>query len=138
MIELEYKRAVIQSLQFFDFDVQAHEDKISNFVPDLSFAVAGKDGWIEVKYQDEPPATLGGISHWTVGQEEWLYKRGMRGAAQCFLLVGTPEVHVAWKSNFLPGVRHLPWAVAIRSTPYREKSIFELVSAIHSMLTRDR
>ena len=134
MKETEYKRAMVQFMQFMDWSVQEHEDKISNFIPDLSFAVAGLDGWVEVKYCNDQPKSLGHIDHWTRGQEEWLWTRGIRGGGNCFLIVGTPELHVAWVSGVLREVRGEPWDMAIRHTPYRKPTMVELIFDLNDLL----
>ncbi len=90
MDELEYKKKIMNGLVEYGWDVQAHEDKISRYIPDLSFAVNGMSGWIEVKYLKSIPKVFK-IEHLTKGQIAWLEKRADAGAGPCFLLVGTPS-----------------------------------------------
>lgn len=120
-LELEYKHELMELMRGRGFKVQAHEDMISSFIPDLSFSGAGIDGWIEVKYCRKTPATLGSISHYTYGQQEWLTSRGAVGAGYCFLLVGTPIGNFMWGSGVLAVVRDLPWAEAIQLAWQEEK-----------------
>lgn len=114
MTELEFKRDLIQTLQFIDWVVQAHEDRISSYISDLSFSGRGVDGWIEVKYINEPVKILDDIPHWTKGQEDFLVSRGQVGSGHCYLIVGTPNGIGVWKWDVLSRVRKLPWAEACR------------------------
>ncbi len=108
MIESDYVKELIGTMKYHGWDVQVHQDKNVNFIPDLSFGVARTDGWIEVKYQDTPPATLGSIDHYTMGQQQWLIDRGRAGSGNCFLLLGTPSMHAVWRYQSLEGVRNMP------------------------------
>jgi hypothetical protein len=111
--ELDYKRDVVSILRGIGFDVQAHEDAVDNFIPDLSFAFAGKDGWVELKYLNKLPRNLDAIPHYTYGQQEWLINRGFKGSGNCFLLVGSPRKHFLWYWRNLKMVRGLPWDDAV-------------------------
>jgi hypothetical protein len=115
MKELEYKHNVMDLLKGLKFKVQAHEDKISNFIPDLSFSFARRDGWIEMKYLNRAPKTLDAIGHYTHGQQEWLTTRGAVGSGHCYLWVGTPNAHFLWRWSDLGAIRHLPWTEAAAS-----------------------
>lgn len=107
--ETDYKRDFAEALRYHDCVTQEHEDKIANFIPDLSIAGAGIDGWIEVKYCGKVPGTLDSIKHYTMGQQDWLIQRGRAGSGWCFLLVGTPELHVLWRFGSLASVRNIPF-----------------------------
>lgn len=113
MTELDYKHELVQLMRGCGFKVQEHEDMISKFIPDLSFSGAGIDGWIELKYIDRAPKSLGSIPHYTYGQQEWLVSRGAVGGGHCYLLVGTPIGSFMWGSGVLTVVRDLPWGEAI-------------------------
>lgn len=112
MTELKYKHELMALLRGLKFKVQDHEDMIQPFIPDLSFSFARTDGWIEVKYVDKLPASLGAIKHFTYGQQQWLVNRGMAGSGHCYLLVGTPGGHYLWRWSALGAVRDEPWAEA--------------------------
>lgn len=112
-LEDEFKARLIAAFSFEGVFTQEHEDKDSNFIPDLSFAGKGKDGWIEVKYCPETPAKLSSIRHYTRGQELWLRNAGMNGSGYCFLVVGTPDVHAAWRWQDLVLVRDMPFESAL-------------------------
>jgi hypothetical protein len=112
-LELDYKHDVISILRGMGWNVQAHEDMIEKFIPDLSFGSARQDGWIELKYVNKLPKSLGAIPHFTHGQQEWLIKRGMKGSGHCYLLVGSPDGHFIWRWSALGAVRDLPWAEAV-------------------------
>lgn len=105
--EADYKRELIALLSGQDWLLQAHEDKLDNFIPDLSFSASKIDGWIEVKWQDKIPPSLNEIHHWTWGQQTWLERRGEKGAGNCFLLVGTPEGNFLWHHAHLSKVRYM-------------------------------
>jgi hypothetical protein len=127
MKELEYKHRIIGVMGALGFDVQAHEDKLYNFIPDLSFAFGGRDGWIEVKYAQRPPKTLGSISHYTYGQQQWLIDRGANGSGSCFLLVGTPDHNFLWRWDALATARVMLWDDAVtRCVVEPEKSIHSI------------
>lgn len=113
MTELDYKHELVKLMRGCGFRVQEHEDMISKFIPDLSFSGAGIDGWIEIKYCEKAPKSLGSIPHYTYGQQEWLTSRGAVGGGHCYLLVGTPIGNFMWGSGVLTVVRDLPWDEAI-------------------------
>ncbi len=106
MNEGQYQKDVIAALEARGWAVQAHNDE-ANFIPDLSFSANYVDGWIELKWADKLPKTLGSIKHWTKGQEEWLSKRGRAGSGHCYLLLGTPKLHVLWRWTELARVRNM-------------------------------
>lgn len=137
MIEIDYKHQLMELMRGRGFRVQAHEDMISNFIPDLSFSGAGIDGWIEIKYVGKAPATLGSIPHYTYGQQEWLTSRGAVGAGHCYLLVGTPVDNFMWPSNALTIVRDLPWAEAVQLA-WREQHLGDIVKMLQRPLRRPR
>ncbi len=110
--ELEYKHEIMSLLKGRRWSVQAHEDKISNYIPDLSFGFQRVDGWIEVKYLPRVPKSLAAIPHYTYGQQEWLINRGAKGSGHCYLWVGTPNAHYLWRWSSLAEARVMPWAKA--------------------------
>lgn len=112
MVEADYSKMVIANMEARHWHVQAHEDRFSNFIPDLS-AARRKHMWIELKWCQDPPLKLGNIRHWTQGQEDWLIKRQAAGGSQCFLLLGTPRRHYLWNADVLARVRHLPFKEAV-------------------------
>jgi hypothetical protein len=112
--EQDFKKDLINALQYIDWVVQAHEDRISNYISDLSFSGQGVDGWIEVKYLNESVKTLNDIPHWTKGQESFLTSRGHAGSGHCYLIIGTSIGIGVWKWDTLSRVRHLPWSEAVR------------------------
>lgn len=109
-LELQYKHEFMELMRGRGFRVQAHEDIISKFISDLSFSGAGIDGWIEIKYCEKAPKSLGSIPHYTYGQQEWLTSRGAVGGGHCYLLVGTPIGHFLWRYSVLGVARDLPWS----------------------------
>lgn len=104
--ENEYKKSVRDGLRAVGFSVQFHEDKFSSFIPDISIAGLGADGWVEVKYAHKVPGCLGDIRHFTMGQERWLRERGLMGSGHCYLLLGTPTGHFLFPWTLFPDARH--------------------------------
>lgn len=137
MLEAEYKRDLVQALEFQGWTVQAHEDRYSNFIPDLSFAANRTDGWIEVKYQDEPPAALNEIHHWTRGQQDWLVNRGRIGSGYCFLILGTRERNYVWKWDCLDMVRAVPLEEAVRWAWARCDTLLALSTHLNFRVRRE-
>lgn len=125
--ELKYKHDLMEALQAYGYHVQAHEDSISNYIPDLSIAGNFVDAWVEVKYCRTPPKTLGTIKHYTKGQESWLIQRGRAGCSHCYLLVGTPKLHLLLPWFHLHKARDMPWvqltqqAVCVIAAPDMQK-----------------
>lgn len=97
--EMDYKKSIVFALEGLRFDVQEHEDKFSRYIPDLSFASGNVDGWAEVKYCRNLPATLRNIDHFTAGQVVWLENRYKKGSGLCGLILGV-RGHGHW---FFPG-----------------------------------
>lgn len=129
--ELDYKRRVLEALIFHSWQVQEHEDKQSNFIADVSFSANRADGWIEVKYCEEAPVSLGAIPHWTRGQEGWLFDRGRVGSGHCYLLVGTPEGNFLWRYDVLSTVRNQSFSSALQYAMIRERDIFGLAGEMN-------
>jgi hypothetical protein len=72
------------------WDAQRHEDKLSNSVPDVSFACQGVDGWLELKTIEEWPkraTTMVKLQHLRSGQVNWMEDRGRRGRGACWVLL---------------------------------------------------
>lgn len=109
------------------FETQAHEDKHERFIADVSFSGNFVDGWVEVKWCNKVPKTLDSIDHWTKGQENWLFNRGCKGSGHCYLLVGTPTMHVLWKFGMLAQARSIPWKQAAQLAVLRVPTLQELV-----------
>lgn len=120
MNELKYKHNVMGILKGLGWAVQAHEDMISKFVPDLSFGSGGADGWLELKYLNDPPKSLGAIHHYTRGQEDWLIRRGKIGSGHCYLLMGTQHHNYLWRWDALGEVRSLPWPEAVERSMHAD------------------
>lgn len=132
MLELDYKHRLMALMRGAGFKVQAHEDLISKYISDLSFSGVGIDGWIEVKFLQDTPSSLGSIPHYTYGQQEWLTSRGAVGGGHCYLLVGTPDENYLWWAGVLTAVRDLPWADAV-GFAWRERRLGDIPQAIKSI-----
>lgn len=77
------------------WDCQRHEEKYSVGIPDVSFAMKGINGWLELKYLKEwPKSGPVLIPHFTPQQKNWLYKRNEHGG-NCFLLLQIGDHYVA-------------------------------------------
>lgn len=71
------------------WDVQSHEDRYSNGIPDLSYGISGINGWIELKQIEIMPADLNKVikpKKYTSEQVNWLKRRGRKGG-HCFVFV---------------------------------------------------
>lgn len=76
------------------WDVQRHEDRYSTSIPDLSFALRGTDGWIELKVLSKwptKPASPVNIAHLDSGQVNWAEQRGKAGHGNVWLLLAVGE-----------------------------------------------
>lgn len=135
-LEANYKQDVFGALVYHGWDVEIHEDKFQNFIPDMSFANKGIDGWIELKWQDSPPATLGSIDHWTRGQEDWLTRRGRSGSGHCFLMVGTPNMHALWRYGTLSSVREIKWQSALAQAWKKDYDLPRLLEQFNEAVRR--
>lgn len=83
------------------WDAQRHEDEYSPDVPDVSYALRGRDGWIELKTIAEWPkrgTTAVNLDRLRPGQVNWLESRGRHGNGRCWLLlaVGTNMGSATW------------------------------------------
>lgn len=111
--EDEYVLHVQVELEALGWKTQNQEHESARYVPDLSFAANGIDGWIEVKYAKVPPKTLGSIKHYTKGQEKWLADFGKAGGGHCYVLLGLPGKHVLFRWDRLKELRDMPLDDAI-------------------------
>lgn len=135
--EDEFRDALQGAMEAHGFGVQRHEDKLYNFIPDLSFGVARHyDGWIEVKWKNEMPPKLDAIDHWTRGQERWLESRGAKGSGNCFLVVGTPGVICLWGWDRLSAIRRVPYRDAIMESPVRAPTVGAFVPLLRAYVVR--
>lgn len=136
MNEDRYRREVMAGLKGHKWKVQDHEDMFHKFIPDVSFSVGGKDGWIELKYVQKFPRTLGHIEHYTTGQQEWLMTRGAAGAGHCYLWVGTPHLHVVWHYKHLRKIRDMPFADAFYLASVVQDDIGEVCARLAAVVQR--
>lgn len=59
--------------------VQRHEDRLAKGIPDVSYALQGHCGWVELKFVPRWPRNRSDalrIPHLTIEQRLWLSKRG--------------------------------------------------------------
>ena len=83
------------------WDVQRHEDKYSQGVPDLSFGIQGINGWIELKIMPKYPKNMNRpfmIRHFTPYQKNWLKKRQKYGG-NCWLLLRIEDDFLLFKGD---------------------------------------
>lgn len=111
--ETAYKNALSAQLVEWGWDVQRHEDKYCRFIPDMSFAAHGADGWIEVKYLKVKAPKLFKIEHLTAGQLSWLETRARMGRSLCFVLVGTLAESILLPATRVRGLIGAPWPRAV-------------------------
>lgn len=87
-LENIFKKYLV-SLMGTRWDVQSHEDKHSEGIPDLSYGAGGTGGWIELKQIKMFPTDDQKVikpEHFAPGQVNWLRRRGKR-AGNCFVFV---------------------------------------------------
>lgn len=91
--EAEYKRKALKPLlEGAGWLVDFHEDKFTNYYPDMSMAGRGKHIWCEVKFaRNGLPEMYGpsSIRHFTAGQRGWLSSRHRAGGGGTWVLIGT-------------------------------------------------
>jgi len=76
---------------------QRHEDKYTAGIPDVSFAVKGTDGWIELKAVPRAGTTVNvGLSY---EQAIWLRRRGAEGNGCCFVLARVGREHLLFRHS---------------------------------------
>lgn len=70
------------------WNASRHEDITSRGIPDVSFGLGGKNGWIELKILNRQPRelTILRLEHFTVWQKRWLINRGNAGGNCWFFL----------------------------------------------------
>lgn len=78
------------------WDAQRHEDKFSTGVPDVSYALEGVDGWIELKSLSKWPARESTPVRIGLRKEQsiWLAQRAQSGNGRCFILVRVGREHL--------------------------------------------
>lgn len=82
--------------------LQRHEDKLSVGIPDISYAWAGIDGWIELKtLNHEPPQDEVfdfSYAYFKAHQRNWLTKRARSGNGRVYLACWVnPDTLVVWQ-----------------------------------------
>lgn len=137
MNEAMYQDKLLTALHSRGWKTQVHDDKCCPFIPDLSFAAHGVDGWIEVKWLNKLPKTMGHIRHFTFGQEQWLKKVGMFGSGHCFLWIGSKDKHwiIKWQSLY-SHFRVIPFADAMDLAFLTESSLEELCDKMTNSIKR--
>ena len=126
MNETEYKVLLLGMFHHMGWEAERHEDKQVNFIPDMSFAGHRTDGWMEVKWCEKDPVSLGALEHWTKGQEQWLYDRGRAGSGHCYLLVGTPRRHILWRYDSLGSIREQSFEAALHYSVHVSHDLVDL------------
>lgn len=136
MTENEYKRKVMLAMYAGKFRVQAHEDRISRNIPDLSFAGHGCDGWIEVKHLSALPHRFFPTGdYFTFGQQRWLEEMGQIGNGYCFLLVGIGAISpkfALFRWSVLRNLRGRTWAMAKQACNHVHGAGRAIAVALHN------
>lgn len=73
-------------------DYQRHEDVLSPGIPDISYALHGVDGWIELKYRPAWPKRAK-LKLLDPAQSIWHVKRGLKGSGSVFTLAQIGREH---------------------------------------------
>jgi len=100
MSEAKFKKQVQAGFVAYSnhYDVplhwQLHEDSDSVGIPDVSYGILKKNGWIEAKWDARLPSPGGKYNpHFEAYQEAWLVARGQAGAG-CHLVHGFSDGHL--------------------------------------------
>ncbi len=97
------------------WDVQSHEDRYSDAVPDLSYAIRSMadnisaDGWIELKQKPKwpvKPETPVKFSRYTAGQVNWMTTRGKTGVGKCWVLCKIEDEYLLFKWIYAKELRN--------------------------------
>lgn len=82
----DYWKALV--VPFVSDDLTWIETPSTSGVPDCSLCTDGRESWVECKVTVAPkrPDTPLDLRHFTVEQENWLYKRGVHGSPVYLLL----------------------------------------------------
>jgi hypothetical protein len=126
-LEADYVKKIKNCMLAIGWVPQDHQDKVWNFIPDLSFAGQRAEGWMEVKWANTDPVSLGALRHWTHGQEEWLRTRGRVGSGNCYLLLGTSKANYLWRWDVLDKVRGLPFDQAVHYCYLIDQMLWDLI-----------
>ena len=93
-----------------------HEDTTRSGVPDVSFGLGGRQGWVELKVLPRwpRPETPVKMAHFTQLQRVWLVERG-RAGGRCFLLLGVERdaLLLPWRAIELRDERTLGELAAV-------------------------
>jgi hypothetical protein len=91
MSEANLRRRVLDGLRHEGADVQRHEDMYSAGIPDLSYALRGIDGWLELKHVKAWPARASSLVRLDknptkfLRQLLWLRRRALYGGSRCYV-----------------------------------------------------
>lgn len=92
------RRYILSSELHKKLDMQPHEDKLTQGVPDLSFV----NGWLELKYRAKWPRfsdTVVTIPHFTPQQRQWARRRATAGQP-CWLLMQVAEEYLLFGDGY--------------------------------------
>jgi len=81
--------------------VQRHEDSVTRGIPDVSYAIDGAEGWIELKTLNDWPKRPTTPVRVDIKPEQvaWLEARGDAGAGRCFVLIRVGHEHLLVRWN---------------------------------------
>lgn len=97
------------------WDVQSHEDKHTAGIPDLSFGINGRSGWIELKQIEKYGADDRAIikpQKYTPLQVNWMSKRIRHAGVCCFIFVKVENDYYLFDGTFAKDIasgRTAPW-----------------------------
>lgn len=71
----------------------SHEDCANDGIPDISYAMLRRDGWIELKILNFWPRKNGVVrlDHFTTQQKDFLIERGGQGSGHCYMFLKIEE-----------------------------------------------
>lgn len=84
-------------------DYQRHEDILSPGIPDISYALDGVDGWIELKYRAAWPKRAK-LKLLDPAQAIWHMQRGQAGNGNVYTLAQIGREHYLVPSDYAKGI----------------------------------
>jgi len=119
------------------WDAQRHEDRYATGIPDVSFGIHGKDGWIELKHLHKGPANQDrpwdfAYDHLTSDQRNWMTRRARQGSGRVFVLAQIGDLFCLWRWQALePRLGHATFAELCRlGTCWRNRIAFHELEAV--------
>lgn len=118
------------------WDAQRHEDKYATGIPDVSFGIHGRDGWMELKHLAAGPARQDrpwdfAIDHLTSDQRNWMSRRALSGGGRVFLLAQIGDSYYLWRwRHIASGLGYLTFSeLAAKAVHWHHRIAFHELEA---------